>query len=102
MFEHGWCSTKMKTGQIDVLKSFMERNGYYDEHGSWIPIDSKFKPIVETTEIIGGTNIMSRKLVAYFSASGVTATVAQTLAAAIGAEIFEVAPKVPYTHADLN
>ena len=45
---------------------------------------------------------MSRKLVAYFSASGVTATVAQTLADAIGADIFEIAPKIPYTKADLN
>ena len=91
-----------KTGQIDVLKPFMERNGYYDGNGWWIPIGSKLKPIVETTEIIGGTNIMSRKLVAYFSASGVTAAVAQTLADAIGADIFEIAPKVPYTKADLN
>ena len=31
-----------------------------------------------------------------------TATVAQTLAYAIGADIFEIAPKVPYTKADLN
>ena len=45
---------------------------------------------------------MSKKLVAYFSASGVTAKVAQTLAEAIGADIFEIAPKVPYTEADLN
>ena len=45
---------------------------------------------------------MSKTLVAYFSASGVTATVAQTLAEAIGADIFEIAPKVPYTKADLN
>ena len=45
---------------------------------------------------------MSKKLVAYFSASGVTAKVAQTLAEAIDADIFEIAPKVPYTEADLN
>ncbi len=45
---------------------------------------------------------MNKKLVAYFSASGVTAKVAQTLAEAIGADIFEIAPKVPYTRADLN
>ena len=45
---------------------------------------------------------MNKKLVAYFSASGVTAKVAQTLAEAIGADIFEIAPKVPYTKADLN
>ena len=36
---------------------------------------------------------MSNKLVAYFSASGVTAKVAETLAEAIGADIFEIEPK---------
>ena len=45
---------------------------------------------------------MSNKLVAYFSASGVTAKVAETLAETIGADIFEIEPKVPYTEADLN
>jgi flavodoxin len=45
---------------------------------------------------------MSKKLVAYFSASGVTEKVAQTLAKTIGADIFEIAPKVKYTKADLN
>lgn len=45
---------------------------------------------------------MSRKLVAYFSASGVTAKLAETLAEAVGADIFEIAPEVPYTPADLN
>ena len=45
---------------------------------------------------------MNKKLVAYFSASGVTAKVAETLAEAIGADIFEIEPKMPYTEADLN
>jgi len=45
---------------------------------------------------------MSKKLVAYFSASGVTAKVAQTLADVVGADIHEIQPKVPYTKADLN
>ena len=45
---------------------------------------------------------MRKKLVVYFSASGVTAKVAETLAEAIGADIFEIEPKVPYTEADLN
>ena len=40
---------------------------------------------------------MSRKLVAYFSASGVTAKVAETLAEAIGADIYEIEPEVAYT-----
>ena len=45
---------------------------------------------------------MSKKLVAYFSASGVTKKLAQTLADAIGADLFAIEPKVPYTRADLN
>lgn len=45
---------------------------------------------------------MSKTLVAYFSASGVTKKLAQTLAEAIGADLFEIEPKVPYTRADLN
>ena len=45
---------------------------------------------------------MSKKLVAYFSASGVTAKVAETLAEAIGADIFEIEPKVPKTAATLT
>lgn len=45
---------------------------------------------------------MSKKLVAYFSASGVTEKLAKTLAAAVGADIFEIRPEQPYTDADLN
>lgn len=45
---------------------------------------------------------MSRKLVAYFSASGVTAKVAETLAEAIGADLYAIEPEIPYTKADLN
>lgn len=45
---------------------------------------------------------MSRKLVAYFSASGVTAKVAEKLAEAIGADLYAIEPEVPYTKADLD
>lgn len=45
---------------------------------------------------------MSKKLVAYFSASGVTGKVAKDLAEAAGADLYEIKPAVPYTHADLN
>ncbi len=45
---------------------------------------------------------MSKKLVAYFSASGVTGSVAKKLAEAVGADIYEIKPKVPYTSADLS
>lgn len=44
----------------------------------------------------------NKKLVAYFSASGVTRRTAQTLAKAADADLFEICPEVPYTDADLN
>ena len=43
-----------------------------------------------------------KTLVTYFSATCVTERVAERLAAAIGAELFEIKPKEPYTRADLN
>ena len=45
---------------------------------------------------------MSKTLVAYFSAGGVTAAVAKTLAEAVGADLFEIVPDPPYTKADLR
>lgn len=45
---------------------------------------------------------MSKKLVAYFSVSGVTADAAKNLAAAIGADLYEIKPKLPYTNADVD
>ncbi len=45
---------------------------------------------------------MSRKLVAYFSASGTTRRVAKELAKIAGADLYEIEPEVPYTRADLN
>ena len=45
---------------------------------------------------------MSKKLVAYFSASGTTAAKAKLLAQAAGADLYEIKPAVPYTKADLN
>ena len=45
---------------------------------------------------------MKKALVAYFSASGVTAKLAKNLASAIEADIYEIKPEVPYTSADLD
>ncbi len=45
---------------------------------------------------------MSKILVTYFSASGVTRRVAELLAEAAKADIYEIKPQVPYTEADLN
>ena len=46
--------------------------------------------------------IMSKVLVAYFSASGVTKKVAEKLAEVVKGDIFEIKPEVPYTDADLD
>lgn len=45
---------------------------------------------------------MSKKLVAYFSASGITEKVAKQIANLAKADIYEIKPKVPYTEADLD
>ena len=43
-----------------------------------------------------------KALVTYFSASGVTAKVAQRLADAVGAPLYEIRPETAYTAADLD
>ena len=45
---------------------------------------------------------MSKTLVAYFSATGVTAKAAASLAAAVAGDLYEIKPAVPYTRKDLN
>ena len=45
---------------------------------------------------------MSKILVAYFSASGVTRKTAERVAKIAGADIYEIAPLIPYTEADLD
>lgn len=45
---------------------------------------------------------MLKSLVAYFSASGITEALAKKIAERADADLFEIAPKVPYTEADVN
>ena len=45
---------------------------------------------------------MSKKLVAYFSATGVTAQAAELLSEAADADLFEIRPEIPYKKEDLN
>ena len=45
---------------------------------------------------------MGKILVAYFSASGVTAQAAKRIAEAVGADLYEIRPEAPYTAADLD
>ena len=45
---------------------------------------------------------MSKRLVAFFSASGSTARLANTLAVAANADLYEIKPAEPYERRDLN
>lgn len=45
---------------------------------------------------------MHKVLVAYFSCSGVTKKLAQTLAGVVKGDLYEITPAQPYTAADLN
>ena len=45
---------------------------------------------------------MKKTLVVYFSASGVTARAAKEVAAAVGADLYEIRPEQPYTASDLD
>ena len=45
---------------------------------------------------------MNKSLVAYFSASGITAEVARKLASSINADLYKIVPLQPYTDADLD
>lgn len=45
---------------------------------------------------------MGKKLVAYFSASGTTKRIAEMIAEAAAADVYEILPKQPYTKDDLN
>ena len=45
---------------------------------------------------------MSKTLVAYFSATGITKAVAKDIAEIVKGDIYEIKPEIPYTNADLN
>ena len=45
---------------------------------------------------------MDKKLVAYFSASGVTKKLAERISKVVGADLYEIQPKDVYTEEDLN
>ena len=53
-------------------------------------------------EVMAEAKSNKKVLVAYFSASGTTAKVANKLSKAVGADLFEIKPAQPYTSADLD
>lgn len=56
----------------------------------------------EATDDTESTKNTSKALVVYFSATGNTKAVAETIAGLQGAELYEIVPEQPYTDEDLN
>lgn len=55
-----------------------------------------------SSEAASTVTTTGKTLVVYFSATGTTQGVAQTIADTVGADLFEVVPSGPYTSDDLN
>ena len=55
-----------------------------------------------SSEATSTVTTTGKTLVVYFSATGTTQGVAQTIADTVGADLFEVVPSDPYTSDDLN
>ena len=58
--------------------------------------------IVMNHKIMEVTVMSKKMLVAYFSASGVTAKAAWKLSEAAGAELYEINPEIPYSSLEMN
>lgn len=60
-------------------------------------------PAENNNQVVGDAeNAGSKTLVVYYSASGNTKDVAETIAAATDGDLFEITPEEPYTNDDLN
>ena len=66
------------------------------------PVDSAAPASSAASDAASGAPAGGRVLVAYFSATGNTAAVAETIAGAAGAELFALEPVTLYTDADLD
>lgn len=66
------------------------------------PTGEQDAPVVEPTDTEETEKENSKVLVAYFSATGTTKTLAEYAADAMGADLYEIVPEEPYTDDDLN
>lgn len=94
-------SPQEKTDSLDTAdtasKEIAESEGNTDsetESGNEQTDERAAEPNTETTN--------TKILVAYFSATGTTKGVSQTIADILGADLYEIVPAEPYTEADLN
>ncbi len=102
----GSSSSSQKTDEkSDVPETTVSQQKETDESpdtGAAEPAGEQDTPVAEPadTEETGEEN--SKVLVAYFSATGTTKTLAEYAADAMGADLYEIVPEEPYTDDDLN
>ena len=92
-------------GKPDTPETTVSQPEETDERldtGAAGPTGEQDAPVAEPadTEETGEEN--SKVLVAYFSATGTTKTLAEYAADAMGADLYEIVPEEPYTDDDLN
>jgi len=92
-------------GKPDTPETTVSQQEETDESldtGAAEPTGEQDSPVAESadTEEMGEGN--SKVLVAYFSATGTTKTLAEYAADAMGADLYEIVPEEPYTDDDLN
>lgn len=88
------CNTKPAPQQVTVEKEAQPVLALSTQPAPQVPVEKEQQPMP--------TLSTQKALVVYFSATGTTKKVAQNLAKALDADIYEIKPAVPYTAADLN
>lgn len=85
-----------KQEESGELSSDVQEPGQSDEPSSDVQEEQPGEPSAE------GDGTDAKALVVYFSATGNTKAVAETLAGLQGADLYEIVPEQPYTDEDLN
>lgn len=94
-----------KDGKSDTPETTASQQEETDESldtSATEPTGEQDTPVVEPTDTEETEKENIKVLVAYFSATGTTKTLAEYAADAMGADLYEIVPEEPYTDDDLN
>lgn len=97
--------TGEKTNTSDAPETTVSQQEETDESTDNVasePTGEQDAPAAEPTDTEETGEENSKVLVAYFSATGTTKTLAEYAADAMGADLYEIVPEEPYTDDDLN
>lgn len=96
--------TRLLRGAVTAVADFLERLPEDAVYKAFVLDGQTTSPLMPPAELTmpGGEEEKGKALVAYFSCTNNTKAVAEKLAQAAGADLYEIVPEVPYTSADLN